>query len=99
MPGRHEEKLELAVRTARDEGLLDDKDEALVSAARASARALDDAEGTPKGGYITSQILAPYREILAELKLTPASRDDSEGAVDPITELMNEMEKRDNSSA
>lgn len=78
MSGRHTAWLEEAITAATAEGVLVDADKGLLSAARAAAFGLDEAEKlttAQKPGYVISQLLSPYRDILAELKLTPASRD------------------------
>lgn len=77
-PGRHEKALDRAITAAHNRGLVEDLDEALVSLARASAWALDQAEADGKP-YAVASISAPYRECLAALQLTPADR---KGAAD-----------------
>lgn len=72
--GRHSLMLEKAIAECFARGLLDDVDEALLSAARAAAFGLDYAEAHPKASYAISHLLGPYRECLAELKMTPLSR-------------------------
>lgn len=74
MANRHSEMLELAIAKAKELDLINDLDEGIVSVARAAAFALDSAESQQKPGYIIAQLLTPYREALAELKLTPSSR-------------------------
>jgi hypothetical protein len=53
---------------------LDDIDAGLVGAALVAARALDRAELQPgtKGGYLVAQLLKPYQEALAGLRLPQA---------------------------
>lgn len=53
---------------------LDDVDAGLVGAALVAARALDRAELAPgtKGGYLVAQLLKPYQEALAGLRLPQA---------------------------
>lgn len=73
---RHSEMLEAAIDAARDAGLLETLDEALVSIARANARALDSAEALgKKGGYLIANLTGPYREVLEQLRMTPKDRN------------------------
>lgn len=74
MTNRHSEMLEIAIVKAKQMELITELDEGIVSVARAAAFALDSAESQAKPGYIIAQLLTPYREALAELKLTPSSR-------------------------
>lgn len=72
--GRHSLMLEKAISECESRGLLDQVDEGLLSVARAAAFGLDYAEAHPKASYAISHLLGPYREVLAELHMTPASR-------------------------
>ena len=73
---RHTEMLESAIDAAREAGLLEALDEALVSIARANARALDSAEALgKKGGYLIANLTGPYREVLEQLRMTPKDRN------------------------
>lgn len=73
---RHSEMLEAAIADARERGLLETLDEALVSIARANARALDSAEALgKKGGYLIANLTGPYREVLEQLRMTPKDRN------------------------
>lgn len=74
---RHCDMLETAIDAARENGILESIDEALISVARANARALDSAEamGT-KGGYLIANLTGPYREVLTELRMTPGNRNE-----------------------
>lgn len=73
---RHSEMLESAIDAAREAGLLETLDEALVSIARANARALDSAEALgKKGGYLIANLTGPYREVLEQLRMTPKDRN------------------------
>lgn len=73
---RHVDMLEVAITAARDSAVLEDIDEALISVARANARALDTAEAMGrKGGYLIANLTGPYREVLAQLRMTPADRN------------------------
>lgn len=84
---RHCDMLETAIEAARDNGVLESIDEALVSVARANARALDAAEAMgKKGGYLIANLTGPYREVLTELRMTPANRN--EEANDDLTEAL-----------
>ncbi|MFW0784511.1 hypothetical protein AAFP35_08300 [Gordonia sp. CPCC 206044] len=87
--GRHSLMLEKAVSRAREDDLLDDIDEAMVSVARAAAYGLDYAEAHPKASYAISHLLGPYREALAELQMTPSSRADAQA--DVFGDLMDEL--------
>ena len=73
--GRHSDMLEKAITAAQEKNLVDDLDMGMVSVARAAAFALDEAEKQAKPGYVIAQLLTPYREALAELKLTPTARN------------------------
>jgi hypothetical protein len=76
--GRHAIWLEKAIAAAERDGLLQDSDLGLLSAARAAAYALDASEALPtssKPGYAIAQLLSPYKDILLALKMTPVSRD------------------------
>lgn len=72
--GRHEQQLDRAIEHAQQSGAVDDLDAGLVSLARANAWALDEAEanGLP---YAVANLTPPFREVLAELGLTPAARN------------------------
>jgi hypothetical protein len=69
--GRAESALLQALKAADH---LDDIDAGLVGAALVAARALDKAELQPgtKGGYLVAQLLKPYQEALAGLRLPAA---------------------------
>lgn len=84
--GRHSQMLESAIAEAKQKQLLDAVDEAMLSVARAAAFGLDYAEAHPKASYAISHLLGPYREALAELQMTPASRADAQA--DVFTELL-----------
>ena len=84
--GRHSTMLELAIAESFERGLLDDVDQGLLSAARAAAFGLDYAEAHPKASYAISHLLGPYRECLAELRMTPTSR--AEDTADSLAELL-----------
>lgn len=73
---RHVDMLETAIDAARESGILESIDEALISIARANARALDAAEAMgKKGGYLIANLTGPYREVLTELRMTPTNRN------------------------
>ena len=73
---RHVDMLEIAIDAARESGMIEAIDEALISVARANARALDTAEAMgKKGGYLIANLTGPYREVLAQLRMTPADRN------------------------
>lgn len=84
--GRHSVMLEKAISECVARGLLDDGDEAMLSAARAAAYGLDYAEAHPKASYAISHLLGPYRECLTELRMTPASRAADES--DALAEIL-----------
>ena len=87
---RHAEMLETALAAAREHGLLDPLDEALVSVARANARALDAAEAQgEKSCYAIANLTGPYREVLAELRMTPTNR--KEEANDELNRALAEL--------
>lgn len=73
--GRHEKMLLNAIDEARESGRLEAIDDGLVSLAIANARALDEAEASPKPYYPIAQITAPYREVLQSLRMTPDARE------------------------
>lgn len=73
--GRHEKMLDEAIAAARDSGRLETVDNGLVSLAIANARALDEAEASPKPYYPIAQLTAPYREVLEALRMTPDARE------------------------
>lgn len=73
--GRHEKMLLAAVDEARAAGRLEVVDDGLVSLAIANARALDEAEASPKPYYPVAQITGPYREVLQSLRMTPDARE------------------------
>lgn len=74
---RHVDMLEEAIAAAREAHVLEKIDSALLSIARANARALDTAEAMgKKGGYLISSLTGPYREVLSELRMTPANRNE-----------------------
>lgn len=73
---RHVDMLEEAISAAREAQVLEKIDSGLLSIARANARALDTAEAMgKKGGYLISNLTGPYREVLSELRMTPANRN------------------------
>lgn len=87
---RHAEMLEIALTDARERGLLEPLDEALVSVARANARALDAAEAQGKKScYAIANLTGPYREVLAELRMTPTNR--KEEANDELNRALAEL--------
>lgn len=72
--GRVERALIRALEAAAEAGHLIEEDLGLIGGALAGARAIDGAEKWPglKGGYLVAQLLTPYREALAALRLPAA---------------------------
>lgn len=88
--GRHQIALDKAIAAAKRDGLLQDSDQALVSAAQAGAYGLDASEAlstSAKPGYAIAQLLPAYKDILLALKMAPISRDTKEDA-DAIGRLL-----------
>lgn len=79
-PGRVEQGLQTAIKAGRDSGTLVDEDLGLIGSALAGARAIDVAEwaGGVKAGYLIAQLMTPYRETLAALRL-PAAVQPADG--------------------
>jgi hypothetical protein len=73
-PGRTEAGLRAAIAAGEAAGTVVEEDRGMIGAALVAARKLDraDADPTPKAGYLVAQLLTPYRETLAALRLPAA---------------------------
>jgi hypothetical protein len=73
-PGRVEAGLIQAIRAAEEAGTVVPEDRGMIGGALVAARKLDraDADPSPKAGYLVAQLLTPYRETLAALRLPAA---------------------------
>ncbi|MDK4252613.1 hypothetical protein NLL32_00695 [Corynebacterium propinquum] len=87
--GRHEQELDRAIEHAQKSGAVDALDAGLVSLARANAWALDEAEANALP-YAVANLTPPFREVLAELGLTPAARNNANDTAlnDALTQLL-----------
>lgn len=71
--GRVERLLLAAIEAGRAAGVLIPEDQGMIGGALAGARGLDQAEALgPRGVYAVAQLLNPYREALAALRLPAA---------------------------
>lgn len=94
--GRHEKMLTDALDAARESGLIEKVDGALVSLAIANAFALDRAETTKNAAYAISNVTGPYREVLQALGMTPEQRkEDANDEFTAALEALNKAEVRD----
>ena len=81
---RVELALDRAIRASRKAGALDDADSAAYTLARELARTVDYASAVRHDPYAVAAASRELREVLASLRLTPASR----GAASQGTDLM-----------
>jgi hypothetical protein len=89
---RAELSVDKAVAAARAAGLIDAKDEAAVTAARALARGVDMAE-TQRDLWALATLARELRQQLERLRLDPASRGTNTG--DELAELLRSMSTPD----
>ena len=81
--GRHERRMDAALVTAKDDGLLAPVNDGLVAVLRALARALDEAEldGSP---YAVATVARELRAALDTARMTPSGPS----MADPFADLM-----------
>ncbi|MFC4127396.1 hypothetical protein [Nocardia rhizosphaerae] len=87
-PGRHSEAVERAIDAERNDGTLDDRDDAALSLVRAGAWALDALEAQNKP-YGPSKLINPILDALKELRMTPETRATAQD--DQVQELLREL--------
>ncbi|QFG13031.1 terminase small subunit [Gordonia phage Schiebs] len=91
-PGRHSAAVERALGAARDAGLVDDVDEALLTIVTAGAWSLDTFERQNQP-YGPAKLIEPMVNALREARLTPDARQTS--VDDSIKELLGDLASAD----
>lgn len=82
---------DMAIRTARQSGLLEDADAGAYTLARELARTIDYAAAVKHDPYAVAAASRELREVLASLKLTPRARDGA--ASGELEQLLIELAK------